>query len=418
MSTPDLPSNGAGNVVGKRRRCFVISPIGEEGSAVRAHADDVMEFIIKPALAKHDIDGVRSDQMAEAGTITEQMFREIVSADVCVVVLTGFNPNVFYELAVAQSAARPVVILIEKGLALPFDVKDLRCIQYEMAPVSRLVKGVFADRVDEMLGEIKKGGWRAPSLFEHFGVGHRLEDELQVRRLLERARPEVLPFGVDKRYALPADPQREICLMTGDLTELQNQPFGTDTAVVPENTDLQLGRYYDADSVSGTMRFLAAERSADGRIVRDSLNQALQQSMKEHGITPPTEPGRVVATRTTRLDQEYGIKYVFHTAALQGAVGDGYTMMNEVLDDCVRSVFDQFAELAPESKVSSILFPMFGAATTTMEPLEVARRLLNPILHKMATIKQCKKSVILARFEAHRQAIYQAAAELGLKEIA
>ena len=30
--------------------------------------------------------------------------------------LTGFNPNVFYELAVAQSAARPVVILIEKGL--------------------------------------------------------------------------------------------------------------------------------------------------------------------------------------------------------------------------------------------------------------------------------------------------------------
>jgi len=418
MTTPDLPRNDAGDVLGKRRRCFVISPIGEEGSPVRAHADDVMEFIIKPALAKHDIEGVRSDQMAESGTITEQMFREIVSADVCVVVLTGFNPNVFYELAVAQSAARPVVILIEKGLALPFDVKDLRCIQYEMVPVSRLVKGAFAERVDEMLEEIRKTGWKAPSLFEHFGVGHRLEDELQVRRLLERAKPAILPFGADKRYALPADPQREIWLLTGDLTEMQNQPFGTDTVVIPENTDLQLGRYYDADSVSGTMRYLDAERSADGRIVCDSLNQALQQGIKEQGIVLPTEPGRVVVTRATHLDREYGIKYVFHTAALQGSVGDGYAMMNDVLDDCVRNVLDRFAEVAPDAGLSSILFPMFGAATTTMEPLEVARRLLNPIVHKMSTIKPCRRVVILARFESHRQAVYQAAEELGLTEIA
>ena len=115
MDTPEPRNDDVGEVSDKRRRCFVISPIGEEGSPVRAHADDVMEFIIKPALAKYDIEGVRSDQMAESGTITEQMFREIVTADVCVVVLTGFNPNVFYELAVAQSAARPVVILIEKG---------------------------------------------------------------------------------------------------------------------------------------------------------------------------------------------------------------------------------------------------------------------------------------------------------------
>ncbi len=418
MTTPDLPRDDAGDVLGKRRRCFVISPIGEEGSPVRAHADDVMQFIIEPALAKHGIKPVRSDQMAESGTITEQMFREIVSADVCVVVLTGFNPNVFYELAVAQSAARPVVLLIEKGLALPFDVKDLRCIQYEMVPISRLVKGAFADRVVEMLEEIEKAGWKAPSLFEQFGVGHRLEDELQVRRLLQRARPEVLPFGTDKRYALPADPQREICLLTGDLTEMQNQPFGTDTVVIPENTDLQLGRYYDADSVSGTLRFLDAERSADGRIVRDSLNQSLQQSIKEQDIVLPTEPGRVIVTRATHLDREYGIKYVFHTAALQGAVGDGYAMMNDVLDDCVRNVFDRFAEVSAEADLSSILFPMFGAATTTMEPLEVARRLLSPILHKMTAIKKCRKTVILARFDSHRQAVYQAAAELGLKEMA
>ena len=417
MNTSGPRHDEGGDVPDKRRHCFIISPIGEEGSAVRAHADDVLEFIIKPALARCDVVAVRSDQMPESGTITEQMFREIVNADVCVVLLTGFNPNVFYELAVAQSAARPVVILIEKGLTLPFDVKDLRCIQYEMVPISRLVKGTYADRVAEMLEEIKRQGWKAPTLFEQFGVGRKLDDELQMRRLLERARPDILAYGKDRRYALPADPEREICLLTGDITDIQSQSFGTDVVVSPENTDLQLGRYYDADSISGTLRYLDAERSPDGRIARDCLDESLQKSIEELHIVLPMVPGRVVATRTNRLYRKYGIKYVFHAAALQGAVGDGYKMMDEVLDDCVRNVFDQFAEIAPEAELSSILFPMLGAATTSMDPLEVARKLLNPIVHNMTTIKKCQRTVILARLESHRHAVYHAAAELDLKEL-
>jgi hypothetical protein len=407
-----------GDVPDKRRRCFVISPIGDEGSAVRAHADDVLEFIIKPALGRCDVVAVRADQIAESGTITDEMFREIVNADVCVVLLTGFNPNVFYELAIAQSAACPVILLIEKGLALPFDVKDLRCVQYEMVPISRLVKGTYADRVHEMLEEIKQQGWKAPNLFEHFGVARKLEDEQQVRRLLERTRPEILPCGSDRRYALPTDPEREICVLTGDITDMQTQSFDADVVVSLENTDLQLGRYYDADSISGALRYLDAERSADGRIVRDCLDLSLQKSIAELRIVLPMVPGRVVATRTTRLYRKYGIKYVFHAAALQGAVGDGYKMMDEVLDDCVREVFDQFAEIAPDAELSSILFPMLGAATTSMEPMKVARKLLNTIVHKMTTIRQCRKTVILARLESHRQGIYHAAAELGLKEFA
>jgi len=32
------------------KRCFVISPIGEEGSDVRKHADDVFDYLIEPAM--------------------------------------------------------------------------------------------------------------------------------------------------------------------------------------------------------------------------------------------------------------------------------------------------------------------------------------------------------------------------------
>ncbi len=116
--------------------------------------------------------------MAESGTITDQMFREIVNADVCVALLTGFNPNVFYELAVAQAAARPLVILIEKGQSLPFDVKDLRCIEYETVSMSRMVHGTYADR------------WRRCSKISSDKAGRRgtcLRSALYFRRTLCRA---------------------------------------------------------------------------------------------------------------------------------------------------------------------------------------------------------------------------------------
>src|SRR5438105_2169122 len=113
-------------------RCFVISPIGPEGSDIRRHADDVFHCIIKPAVTECGLVAVRSDHMLEPGKITEQMFREIVTAACCVVVLTGNNPNVFYELAVAQVTGTPVVALLEKGHTIPFDVHDLRCVRYDL----------------------------------------------------------------------------------------------------------------------------------------------------------------------------------------------------------------------------------------------------------------------------------------------
>jgi len=419
MTTAEPQHDGPIGGTDKPRRCFVISPIGQEGSQVRFHADDVLKYIIMPALRRHNVVAERSDQIAKCGTITDQMFSKIVDADVCVVVATGFNPNVFYEMAVAQAAARPVIILLERGLTLPFDVKDLRCIEYEMSPISRLVDGVYARRVAEMLKQIENEHWKAPNLFEHYSVKRALDDELQVRSLLKLTRPAILPFGEDKRYPLPYDADREICLLTGDLAEIQShyEAFRVDVVVSPENTDLQLGRYYDADSVSGILRYLDAERSGyRHRVTQDCLDQALRRSIKELGVVLPAMPGQIVATPTTQL-KKYGIKYVFHVAALQGALGEGYRMMDEMLDDCVSNVFERFAEMATKAELSSLLFPMLGAATTEMEPVDVARKLLTPNVHRMKAITTCRKSVILARLESHRQAIHQAADELGLKAL-
>lgn len=146
------------------RTCFVISPIGPEGSAVREHADDVFSFIVQPAMEACGIEAFRSDHLREPGRISEQMFRAILGADLCIAVLTGYNPNVFYELAVAQAFERPVIVLIEKGQALPFDIHDLRCVPYDFRPRA-LFERVYVDEIVAHVRAVETGGWRVGSPF-------------------------------------------------------------------------------------------------------------------------------------------------------------------------------------------------------------------------------------------------------------
>lgn len=150
------------------RRCFVISPIGEPRSVEREHADDVYKNIIKPALAKFGVEPKRAEEIAEPGRISHQMFRAILETDFCVAVLTDHNPNVFYEVAIAQAVAKPVLFIGADDEAMPFDVKDLRSIRYERAAsrdnaacVAQLVKSVAA---------LEARGWTGESLLELHGA--------------------------------------------------------------------------------------------------------------------------------------------------------------------------------------------------------------------------------------------------------
>ncbi len=156
------------------KRCFVISPIGAEGSEIRAHADDVFDYIIKPAMEECGIEAWRSDHLHEPGKISDQMFRAILNEDLCIALLTGYNPNVFYELAIAQCAARPVVILAEKGQELPFDIRDMRCVYYDLSP-RPLFDRVYVKQIVSHVKSLDASGWQAVCPFEGFAA--RMQDD-------------------------------------------------------------------------------------------------------------------------------------------------------------------------------------------------------------------------------------------------
>jgi hypothetical protein len=108
--------------------CFVISPIGEQDSETRKRSDQVLRHVIRPAAVACGYKAVRADEIDKPGMITSQVIQHIVSDELVVADLTERNPNVFYELAIRHALRKPLVQLIRKGDAIPFDVAGTRTI--------------------------------------------------------------------------------------------------------------------------------------------------------------------------------------------------------------------------------------------------------------------------------------------------
>jgi len=114
-----------------KKKCFVISPIGEEGSEMRERSDKVLEHIIKPPVEECGYECIRADEISEPGIITSQIIQHLIGDDLVVADLTGRNPNVYYELAVRHVVRKPIVQVIQAGESIPFDVAGTRTIHVD-----------------------------------------------------------------------------------------------------------------------------------------------------------------------------------------------------------------------------------------------------------------------------------------------
>ena len=118
---------------GDKKVCFVISPIGDEGSAVRGSADDLFDLVIEPALEIFGFEVIRADKIIGSGQINNDVVTLVQNAELCIIDLTGHNANVFYECGRRHETAKPFIQLIRAGDTLPFDVAGIRTIQYDLS---------------------------------------------------------------------------------------------------------------------------------------------------------------------------------------------------------------------------------------------------------------------------------------------
>ena len=134
----------------QKKICFVISPIGEEGSDTRERSNQVLRHIISASAEQLGYTIIRADKISEPGIITTQIIEYIVDSDLVIADLTDKNPNVFYELAIRHATRKPLVQLIQKGEVIPFDVAATRIIQFDLQNLDSV-----ANAKDEIISQVK-----------------------------------------------------------------------------------------------------------------------------------------------------------------------------------------------------------------------------------------------------------------------
>jgi hypothetical protein len=106
--------------------CFVIMPFADP-------IGGYYELIYEPAIKKTGLTPVRADtDIFGTGKIIDQIWAGLKRAKVLVAELTGRNPNVLYELGLAHALHKPVVLISSNEDDVPFDVRHVRVIYYDV----------------------------------------------------------------------------------------------------------------------------------------------------------------------------------------------------------------------------------------------------------------------------------------------
>lgn len=128
-------------------KCFIIMPFG-----IQDLEDLYSEFIL-PVLDGCKLECARGDDIFGSNVVMEDVKAAIAKADLIIADLSGQNPNVFYEVGIAHTLGKPVLLLSQSIDDVPFDLRHRRVLPYEYTPLGckRLV-AKLKEHVLAMLG--------------------------------------------------------------------------------------------------------------------------------------------------------------------------------------------------------------------------------------------------------------------------
>lgn len=109
--------------------CFVLMPFGDTRDLQAVYRDHV-----KPVLERCGLRCERADDIYDVTGVMQSVWEGINKARIVVADLTERNANVFYELGIAHTLGKPVIMLAQSIDSVPFDLRHLRCIVYSYTP--------------------------------------------------------------------------------------------------------------------------------------------------------------------------------------------------------------------------------------------------------------------------------------------
>ncbi len=129
--------------------CFVVMPF-------RPELHFMYLYVQKHLQERHGLQVERGDDRILTKPVLEKIRDQIVKADVIIGDITGRNPNVFYELGLADAYSKPVILLTQDSPAeAPTDVRHLEFIRYELSQHHE-----FLSRLDNAMDHLFVGRYQ------------------------------------------------------------------------------------------------------------------------------------------------------------------------------------------------------------------------------------------------------------------
>lgn len=104
--------------------CFVLMPFGAPWST------RIWERHLKPIIESCGFEAQRADDFT-GHDVMEDVWKGLNQAQVVIADITGRNPNVFYELGIAHTLGKNVILITQNLGEVAFDVNRYRIVEYE-----------------------------------------------------------------------------------------------------------------------------------------------------------------------------------------------------------------------------------------------------------------------------------------------
>jgi hypothetical protein len=119
------PSKKPKHAPGSAKRCFIVMPFGH------ADLESIYDDILKPMVKVCKLKCQRGDDLFGSNIVMDDIRDSIERADIVIADLTRQSANVFYEVGIAHTIGRPVLLIAQSTEDVPFDLRHHRVLLYE-----------------------------------------------------------------------------------------------------------------------------------------------------------------------------------------------------------------------------------------------------------------------------------------------
>ena len=125
---PINPIFGPASYAVDPRLTFVLMPFTDQ-------LTQIYTTFVKPVVESSDFNLVcrRADDIKSNRAVIQDIWKSLCEARFVIADLTGFNANVLYELGIAHTLGKEIILIYQRGsdVKFPFDLTHIRRIEYE-----------------------------------------------------------------------------------------------------------------------------------------------------------------------------------------------------------------------------------------------------------------------------------------------